>query len=105
MKLLKRLLYFVYFFRRIPVKCDLYNLNTYTIIIAVETCNKYTCWKYFIKILGLTTSPGTNKAKDLSSAKYHLTKVMANLDVSELSVVKRNKEELLQYTSIPEKGI
>ncbi|VDI64067.1 interferon-induced helicase C domain-containing protein 1 [Mytilus galloprovincialis] len=55
------------------------------------------------QILGLTASPGTNKAKDLSSAKDHLTKVMANLDVSELSVVKRHKEELLQYTSIPEK--
>ncbi|CAG2251243.1 DDX58 [Mytilus edulis] len=55
------------------------------------------------QILGLTASPGTNKAKDLSSAKDHLTKVMANLDVSELSVVKRNKEELLQYTSIPDK--
>lgn len=31
-------------------------------------------------------------------------KVMANLDVSVLSVVKRNKEELLQYISIPEEG-
>lgn len=29
---------------------------------------------------------------------------MANLDVTELSVVEQNKEELLQYTSIPEKG-
>ncbi|CAG2251237.1 IFIH1 [Mytilus edulis] len=55
------------------------------------------------QILGLTASPGTNKAKDEASAKDHLRKVMANLDVSELSVVKQNKEELLQYTSIPEK--
>ncbi|XP_052069151.1 interferon-induced helicase C domain-containing protein 1-like [Mytilus californianus] len=55
------------------------------------------------QILGLTASPGTNKAKDLSSAKDHLRKVMANLDVTKLSVVQRHKEELLQYTSIPEK--
>ncbi|CAC5397214.1 DDX58 [Mytilus coruscus] len=48
-------------------------------------------------------SPGTNKAKDLAAAKDHLRKVMANLDVSKLSLVQRNREELLQYTSIPEK--
>lgn len=57
-----------------------------------------------MKILGLTASPGTNKAKDVSAAKDHLRKVMANLDVTKLSVVQRNREELLQYTSIPEKG-
>ncbi|XP_063444871.1 antiviral innate immune response receptor RIG-I-like [Mytilus trossulus] len=55
------------------------------------------------QILGLTASPGTNKAKDLSAAKDHLRKVMANLDVTKLSVVQRHREELLQYTSIPEK--
>ncbi|VDI82244.1 endoribonuclease Dicer [Mytilus galloprovincialis] len=55
------------------------------------------------QILGLTASPGTNKAKDVASAKDHLRKVMANLDVTELSVVEQNKEELLEHTSIPEK--
>lgn len=48
-----------------------------------------------LKILGLTALPGTNKAKDLSAAKYHLRKIMANLDVTKLSVVQRHREELL----------
>ncbi|XP_071130636.1 antiviral innate immune response receptor RIG-I-like [Mytilus edulis] len=55
------------------------------------------------QILGLTASPGTKKAKDLNSAKHHLRTVMTNLAVSKLSIVKRNEEELLQYTAIPEK--
>ncbi|CAC5394241.1 DDX58 [Mytilus coruscus] len=55
------------------------------------------------QILGLTASPGTKKAKDLNSAKHHLRTVMTNLAVSKLSIVKRNEEELLQYTTIPEK--
>ncbi|OPL33770.1 hypothetical protein AM593_07595, partial [Mytilus galloprovincialis] len=55
------------------------------------------------QILGLTSLPDTNKAKDLSSAKDYLMKVMAHLDVTTLSVVQQHREELLQYTSIPEK--
>ncbi|XP_063446937.1 antiviral innate immune response receptor RIG-I-like [Mytilus trossulus] len=55
------------------------------------------------QILGLTASIDTYNAKDLSAAKDHLRKVMANLDVTKISVVHRHREELLQYTSIPEK--
>ncbi|XP_052070234.1 antiviral innate immune response receptor RIG-I-like isoform X20 [Mytilus californianus] len=55
------------------------------------------------QILGLTASSGTKKAKDLNSAKHHLRTVMTNLAVSKLSIVKLNEEELLQYTTIPEK--
>ncbi|CAC5418804.1 DDX58 [Mytilus coruscus] len=57
------------------------------------------------QIVGLTSSPGINKVKDLTSAKGHLKQIMANLDVSKLSIVKRYKEELLRYTSIAAKVI
>lgn len=57
------------------------------------------------QILGLTASPGTNKAKDMRSAKDHLQKVMVNLGVSKLSVVRKNKEELSKYSETPTKGI
>ena len=59
---------------------------------------------YNVQILGLTASPGSNKAKDVASAKDHLRSVMTNLDVGQLSVVKKHKQELLEYSSIPEKG-
>ncbi|CAC5401441.1 DDX58 [Mytilus coruscus] len=55
------------------------------------------------QVLGLTASPGTKKAKVFHSAKNHLHTVMGNLAVSKLSIVRRYKDELLQYTTIPEK--
>jgi len=57
-----------------------------------------------LQVLGLTASPGTNKARDVSSAVDHLRKLMANLDVSQLSVVIIHKEQLLEYSATPTKG-
>ncbi|CAG2239877.1 DDX58 [Mytilus edulis] len=57
------------------------------------------------QIVGLKALPAIHKVKDLTSAKDHLNQIMANLAVSKLSVVKQNKEELLQYTSIPQKVV
>lgn len=56
------------------------------------------------QILGLTASPGTNRAKDKIGAKDHLLRLMANLDVSELSVVRECESSLLQFSSKPERG-
>jgi hypothetical protein len=53
--------------------------------------------RYYHICLGLTASPGTNRARDVSSAVDHLRKLMANLDVSQLSVVIKHKEQLLEY--------
>jgi DUF1009 family protein len=58
----------------------------------------------FLQVLGLTASPGTNKAKDVSSAVDHLRRLMANLDVGQLSVVIKHKEQLLEYSATPTKG-
>ncbi|XP_071130630.1 ATP-dependent RNA helicase DHX58-like [Mytilus edulis] len=53
------------------------------------------------QVLGLTASPGTNRADDGFSAVQHLQSLMANLDVSKLSVVRKNEQELLEYSSTP----
>ncbi|XP_063447550.1 antiviral innate immune response receptor RIG-I-like [Mytilus trossulus] len=53
------------------------------------------------QILGLTASPGTNRADDGFSAVQHLQSLMANLDVSKLSVVIKHEKELLEYSSTP----
>ncbi|XP_063403919.1 interferon-induced helicase C domain-containing protein 1-like [Mytilus trossulus] len=55
------------------------------------------------QIMGLTASPGTNRAKDKSGAKDHLLRIMTNLDVKELSVVKEYESSLLKYSSKPVK--
>ncbi|VDI77768.1 Hypothetical predicted protein [Mytilus galloprovincialis] len=55
------------------------------------------------QIVGLTSLPGLDEVRDLTSAKDYLHQIMANLAVNNLSVVNRNKEELLQYTSSPQK--
>ncbi|CAC5409073.1 DDX58 [Mytilus coruscus] len=81
-----------------------YDNSNYNELMAYYRKAKYGEKLSFLpQILGLTASPGTKKAKDLNSAKHHLRTVMTNLDVSKLSIVKRNEEELLQYTTIPEK--
>lgn len=56
------------------------------------------------QIMGLTASPGTNRAKDKSGAKDHLLRIMTNLDVKELSVVKEYESSLLKYSSKLVKG-
>lgn len=61
-------------------------------------------FEHFLQVLGLTASPGTNKARDVSSAVDHLRKLMANLDVSQLSVVIIHKKQLLEYSATPTKG-
>ncbi|CAC5414135.1 DDX58 [Mytilus coruscus] len=53
------------------------------------------------QVLGLTASPGTNRADDGFSAVQHLKRLMANLDVSKLSVVRKHEQELLEYSSTP----
>ncbi|CAG2184719.1 IFIH1 [Mytilus edulis] len=53
------------------------------------------------QIMGLTASPGTNRAKDKFGAKEHLLHIMTNLDVKELSVVKNCESSLLEYSSKP----
>ncbi|XP_052071608.1 antiviral innate immune response receptor RIG-I-like isoform X2 [Mytilus californianus] len=55
------------------------------------------------QVLGLTASPGTNKADDGFSAVQHLKCLMANMDVSKLSVVRKYEQELLNYSSTPTK--
>lgn len=54
--------------------------------------------------MGLTASPGTNRAKDKFGAKEHLLHIMTNLDVKELSVVKNCESSLLEYSSKPARG-
>ncbi|XP_071133756.1 uncharacterized protein [Mytilus edulis] len=51
------------------------------------------------QIMGLTASPGTNRAKDKFGAKEHLIHIMTNLDVKKLSVVKECESSLLKYSS------
>ncbi|CAC5377971.1 IFIH1 [Mytilus coruscus] len=53
------------------------------------------------QIMGLTASPGTNRAKDKFGAKDHLLRIMTNLDVKELSVVRKCESTLLKYSSKP----
>ncbi|VDH88963.1 ATP-dependent RNA helicase DDX58 [Mytilus galloprovincialis] len=53
------------------------------------------------QIMGLTASPGTNRAKDKFGAKEHLIHIMTNLDVKKLSVVKECESSLLKYSSKP----
>ncbi|CAG2233525.1 IFIH1 [Mytilus edulis] len=55
------------------------------------------------QVLGLTASPGTNRADDGFSAVQHLKCLMANMDVSKLSVVRKYEQELLNYSSTPTK--
>lgn len=57
------------------------------------------------QVLGLTASPGTNRADDGFSAVQHLKCLMANMDVSKLSVVRKYEQELLDYSSTPTKGL
>ena len=57
-----------------------------------------------LQILGLTASPGTNKAVNETAAIDHLRNLMVNMDVARLSTVRENQEELLEYTSTPAKG-
>ncbi|XP_076079276.1 interferon-induced helicase C domain-containing protein 1-like [Mytilus galloprovincialis] len=55
------------------------------------------------QIMGLTASPGTNRAKDKFGAKEHLLRIMTNLDVKELSVVTKCESNLLEYSSRPDR--
>ncbi|VDI14638.1 ATP-dependent RNA helicase DDX58 [Mytilus galloprovincialis] len=57
------------------------------------------------QIVGLTASPGTNKAKDETSAKEHLMKVMTNMDAIHLSTVRKHKENLEEYTTEAEQVV
>lgn len=57
-----------------------------------------------LQVLGLTASPGTNRADGGFSAVQHLKSLMANMDVFKLSVVQKNEQELLEYSSTPSKG-
>jgi hypothetical protein len=52
----------------------------------------------------LTASPGTNKSTNEESAIVHLKTLMANLSVSNLSVVRKYEEEIKQYSATPYKG-
>ncbi|XP_063405227.1 ATP-dependent RNA helicase DHX58-like isoform X2 [Mytilus trossulus] len=57
------------------------------------------------QIVGLTASPGTNKAKDEFSANKHLMKVMTIMDVIHLSTVRKHKENLQEYTTEAEQVV
>ncbi|VDI82498.1 Hypothetical predicted protein [Mytilus galloprovincialis] len=51
------------------------------------------------QIVGLTASPGTNKATDESSAQKHLINIMINMDVIHLSTVRTHTANLLEHIS------
>lgn len=54
--------------------------------------------------MGLTASPGTNKATDESSAQEHLINIMINMDVIHLSTVRMHTANLLEHTSEVKQG-
>lgn len=56
------------------------------------------------QIVGLTASLGVGHASTTAGAVKHIEKVCANLDSTEICVVKRNIEELREYVATPEMG-
>ncbi|KAG8595279.1 hypothetical protein GDO81_001479 [Engystomops pustulosus] len=57
------------------------------------------------QIIGLTASVGTGKSRSLMDAVIYISKLCANLDIEEISTVKKNVEELERVVYKPEKCI
>ncbi|XP_072010323.1 antiviral innate immune response receptor RIG-I isoform X2 [Engystomops pustulosus] len=57
------------------------------------------------QIIGLTASVGTGKSRSMMDAVIYISKLCANLDIEEISTVKKNVEELERVVYKPEKCI
>lgn len=55
------------------------------------------------QVLGLTATIGVGKSSTLDGAVSHILSVCASLDVLDISMVKKNKEELESHVAIPKR--
>lgn len=53
------------------------------------------------QIVGLTASIGIEGAETLEEAKTNILKICANLDVSKIATVEKNKDELKKFVPVP----